>query len=116
MGSISSRGNLAKSVSRVDHTLVLQAAIPGKKIARLLFEGHAVALVVPKFFQPGLDRRSLRNRIEKFERDLVFRFDPPSRLGRIRVFQPAIRIGHFRAVKIIHLFTLACLGIIRFPR
>ena len=42
----------------------------------VFLERHAEALVIPYFGQPFLDSVAFRDRFQKIERDLVFRFDP----------------------------------------
>ena len=98
-------------IHRVEHALVLQPVVFCIKVAPGFLERHAISFVIPKLGQPRFDPFALRNAFEVRERDLVLRFDPGLGFRRVIILQPAIRIGHFGAVIIVHLHHLARLRI-----
>jgi hypothetical protein len=69
----------------------------------VFLERRAEALVIPYLGQSFLDSVAFRDRFQKIERDLVFRFDPRPRLGRVGIFQRPVRIRDFYAVVIVDL-------------
>src|SRR5262249_53106577 len=95
----------AQSVLHVQRRLVLQAVVLRIKIASAGLVRRAVALVVVQLGEALFDRLALRNLFEIGERDLVLGLNPLADLLRLAhiIFEPAVRIEHLRAVKVIHL-------------
>ena len=83
------------------------------EVAPALLLGHREALVVPELRQPLADRLALRDLVEIAERQLVLGLDPGVRVGRVRVFQPAVGIGDLRAVIVVDLIDRLRLRIIQ---
>ena len=57
-----------------------------------------------------MNRPAIRNLVEIAERQLVLGLDPGVSVGRVGVFQPAIRIGDFHAVIVVDLIALFLLS------
>jgi len=92
-------------IGGVEHRLVLQAVVAGVEVPSAFPERNAETLVVPEPGQALADLRSGRNPLEVAEGDLVFRLDPGAGLRRVRVLEPAVRIGDFHAVVVVHRVT-----------
>ena len=91
----------------IKDALVLQSGVAGNEIALLLLKWDTKFFVVPQFRDPLLNRIALGNRAQKIKRDFVFRLNPGARLQRIRILEPAIGVGDFGPVIIIHLVAFA---------
>ena len=61
-----------------------------------------------------MDRLSLWNLLQVIKRYFVFRLDPGAAVGRVRIFQPTIRIGDYRSMVVVHLVDLFCHRVLDF--
>jgi hypothetical protein len=77
----------------------LQAVVAGEEIPAALAEGQAVALEVPELREPLPEGRPFRDAFEEAEGDAVLGLDPGLGLGRVIVFQPAVRVFDAHAVQ-----------------
>ncbi len=96
----------------VDHRLVLQAVVLGEEVALALAERGAVLGVVPQGGQAVLDLVADGDALEVLEGDGVLGFDPGLGLVAVHVFEPAVGIGHLRAVVVVDLVDLVGRGIL----
>lgn len=79
-----------------------------------MLKGHARALVVPGFLQPLANPGALWDGFEEAKRHLILRFHPGLRFVAVVVFEPAIRIGHFRAVVVVDdTFVFTGVGVVQ---
>ena len=97
---------------RVNHVLILQPVVLGKKKIVALAERRRVFRKVKELLQARLHLGPIRNLVQIRERDLVLRFHPLGRFRGIVILQPAIRIGDLCTVIVIHLVVLPRLRIV----
>ena len=103
-----------QAVLDIKQTLVLKAVVLEEVILSMLLHRHAYFLVighVGEAFQQGVAERNPR---KVFFRHLVFRFHPSRRSRTSVVFQPSVRVWHFRSEIYIHRIHLSRFRIRKF--
>ena len=91
----------------VEHRLILQPVVLEEEVPAALVKRRPVPRIVPQRRQPAADRLARRDAGEVGGREPVLRLDPVPGLGRVYVLEPAIGVGHFDAVVVIHVVALA---------
>ena len=94
-----------EGVEGVEHRLVLQPVVAEEEVAAALAEGDAELLVVPQPRQALADRLALRDLLQVAEGDAVLRLHPRAGLRAVGLLQPAVGVGHARAVVVVDLRT-----------
>ena len=100
-----------EALLHVDHALVLQPVVLRVEEVRTAPERCAVLRIVVELLQPLLHLRPERDLFEIAERHLVLGGHPRGGLRRTVVLEPPVRVGHLGAVIVVHLVTLAGIGI-----
>ena len=91
----------------VQDGLVLETIVLEKEVATCLPEWRAVLRIVPDLRQPLADRAARGDLGEIGGGEPVFRLDPGAAFGRVRVLEPAVRVGDPGPVIIVDDIALA---------
>jgi hypothetical protein len=98
----------------IEHGLLLQPVIFPDKVPTADAPWHRVVREVPQLGEPRVQTLPAGDGGEKGRGQALLFFQPGVRVWRLRVFQPAIGIGHGCAVVVINDLVSACGGIKEF--
>ncbi len=91
----------------VEDRLILKTVVLEKEVAASLPERRAVLRIVPEFRQSIANGRARRDGGQVGFRQPVLRLDPGATFRRVRILEPAVRIGHSGLVIIVDDVALA---------
>ncbi len=89
-------------ITHVQNALVLQALVLREEVAAVFLAGQSEALEVPEFGDTRLDRITGGQALEVRKRNLVLGLDPGLDRLALHLLHPAIRIGDFHSVVLVH--------------
>ena len=102
-----------ESLLDVQHALVLQAIVLAEEEILALSRRRRVPLVVAERLDAILELLTKRDPLEVGERHFVFRLDPRGGFRRRVILEPAVGVGHLRAVIGVGVIDFSCRRILQ---